>query len=43
MFNWESNSCCKNVEGTGESKGEENALADIGLKRVNPHTDCAKS
>ena len=43
MFNWESNSCCKNVEGTGESKEEENALAEIVLKRVYPQTDCAKS
>ena len=43
MFNWESNSCCKNVEGTGESKEVKNALAEIVLKRVYPQTDCAKS
>ena len=43
MFNWEANSCWKNVEGMGKRKGEENALAEIVLKRVNPQTDCSKS
>ena len=40
MFNWEANSCWKNALAP---KGEENALAEIVLKRVNPQTDCSKS
>ena len=40
MFNWEANNCWKN---TVKKKGEENALAEIVLKRVNPQTDCSKS
>ena len=40
MFNWEANNCWKN---SVKKKGEENALAEIVLKRVNPQTDCSKS
>merc|ERR1712218_233709 len=39
MFNWEANNCWKN---SVKKKGEENALAEIVLKRVNPQTDCSK-